>query len=278
MVDNRKKVKSVLKDEKVIVRYIRDNNRYTGKHILAGGLHKDCGTTLTIRRKNGRVINFLSDEEVDALSIQLGDISPSNEEFWKDTNLEVKLVNGDIILDLSDPIDYIKWRNLQQYDMLIAPSWGERSNMRTYRWVFVYNNDDADSANQELDLKMKSYMLLGKHETNIQIMSYLYFKLVGKLIDPKTKVSTIRGWFKDVLDNQTAMFVKFAEDKLLEEKAIVFHALRNGVLSKSGDMIYYGDKKLSDDPKICNTDIAAEFISTVDNQQIKLELKAKIST
>lgn len=271
-----KKVKSVLRDEQVIVRFIRDNSRYTGKHILAGGLHKDCGTTLTIRRKNDRVIPFLTSEEVEALETRLGDISWSNEKFWKDSSLETKLVNGDIILDLKDPIDYIKWRNLQQYDLLIAPDWEARKQNRTYRWVFVYNTDDADSANQELDMKMRSYLLLGKYETNLKIMSYLYYKLAGKIIDPKTKLSVIRGWFKDILDTKTSMFVNYAEDKILEEKAIIFHSLRAGLVTKSGDMYYYGNTKLSEDPKIGSADAAALFISLVENQDIKLELLAKL--
>lgn len=272
------KVKSVLKNEEVIVRYIRDNSKYNGKHILAGGLHKDGGKILTIRRVNGRIVPFLDQNEIEALSINLGEnLSWSNDLFWKNPDFEVKLINGDLRLNLADPIDYIKWKYLQKYDLLIAPSWERREEIATYRWVFVYNSDDADSANQELDTTMQIWMQFGKIEKDVKTLSYLYNKLEGKLIDPNTKPAVIRGWFKDVISKKGTLFLKYATDTLLDERVIIFHAKRAGLITKAGEMFYYGDKKLSSDPKFGSEDAAAEFIGLIENQDIKLELMAKLN-
>lgn len=274
----KKKIKDVLRNEKVIVRFIRDNSRYNGKHILAGGMHRDAGMTLTVRTKNGRVIPFLSEEEVEALSgpDRLGDISWTNNTFWRDSSLEIRLINGDVILDLTDPTDYVKWRILQTYDLLIAPSWDKRNDIATYRWVLVQNNEDADSANQELDVHIKAFELLTQYTDNAPVLEYLYYKLEGKVIASDTKKATIRGWFLDILKTKTGKFVKLAEDKLVEENALVYKAIRMGIIRKVGEAYYYGDEKLTDSPLENTADKAAEYISTVDKQAIKFEIMAKL--
>jgi hypothetical protein len=272
---------NVLTNKKVIVRYIRDNSRYNGKHILAGGMHKDGGKTLTIRRENGLIIPFLSALEFKSLSSHLGDISYTNDSFWKaDGRFDVKLINGDIILDLSNPIDYIKWRFLQKYDMLISPNWESRKNMITYKWAFIEDDADGNMALQDMNITAQAYMLFGKYSNDKKTLSYLYWKIESKYVDPTIKIELLKSWFKPIMDNKATLFVRFAEDVLLDEKKTIFLAKQQGIIRQEGssNVLYYGDKKLTDNPLVGGDDVAAEYISKIPNQPIKMEIMAKLNS
>ena len=271
---------NVLTNKKVIVRYIRDNSRYSGKHLLAGGMHKDGGKILTIRRENGVILPFLTDLEFKSLSKALGDISYTNDGFWKaDGRFDVKMINGDIILDLTNPIDYIKWKFLQKYDMLIAPSWGKRKDLLTYKWAFIEDDTDGNMALQDMNITAQAYMLFGKYSNDKKTLAYLYWKLEGKFVDPNIKIEILKSWFKPIMDSKATLFVRFAEDVLLDEKKIIFLAKQQGIIRGEGTngVLYYGDKKLTENPLTGGDDVAAEFISKISNQPIKMEIMAKLN-
>jgi len=54
----------MIKKEKIIIRYIKDFTRFKGEHLLSGNLHDNAQKTFTIRRRNGYVIPFLSEDEI----------------------------------------------------------------------------------------------------------------------------------------------------------------------------------------------------------------------
>jgi hypothetical protein len=279
-------VKSVLKDEIVIIRFIPKNDRYNSKHILKGGMHRDGKQVLTPWRLNGRIREynsdgtvFLSKEELESLGQTLGYPIPySNEQFWSSPNLQLTLVNGDTKLDLKNPFDYIKLKIAYSYDLKIAKSWAERDDQLTFKWAIIRNNEDVDESLKNINVNKTAYMLYGKYENDKRILSYLYYKLEFKHVDPNIKVKTLQAWFDEILEKKTRLFVKYCEDPLLEEKALVYHAARNGLLIAGGNnILFYGDTKLTDDSE-GGEDVAAAFIAKTRNQQIKLELMGKMNS
>ena len=282
-----KEVKNILRDEKVIIRFIPKNDRYGVKHILKGGMHRDGKQVLTPWRLNGRIREynddgtpFLTYEELKSLEQALGYPIPySNEEFWSSPNLHLTLVNGDTTLNLRDPFDYIKLKVAYSYSLKIAKSWAERDNQLTYKWAIIRDNEDVDESLNNINVNKSAYMLYGKYETNQRVLSYLYFKLEFKHVDPNIKLKTLQSWFDEILEKKTRLFVKYCEDNLLEEKALIYHASRNGLLVKGGnDILFYGDIKLTDDNAIGGEDAAAAFISRTINQNVKLEITGKMNS
>lgn len=286
MEEIKKEEVNVLRNEKVIIRFIPKNDRYGNKHLLKGGMHRDGKQVLTPWRLNGviREYNtdgslFLTEREINSLSAALGySIAYSNEKFWSSPNLHLVLVNGDTVLDLRNPFDYIKLKIAYSYDLKIAKSWAERNTILTYKWAIIRDNEDVDESLNNLNINKKAYMLYGKYENNKQILLYLYHKLEFKHADPNIKLKTLQSWFDELIEKKTKLFVTYIEDPLIEEKTLIYRAIREGLLIKTtNDILRYGDVLLTEDTALGGEDVAAAYISKNINQNVKFELTAKIT-
>jgi hypothetical protein len=271
----------MIKKEKITVRYIRDFTRFKGEHLLSGNLHDNAQKTFTIRRRNGYVIPFLTEEELEDLKALLPgeDISYGNEKFWGDSKFYITLTKNDTTLDTSNPIDYIKYRALQQspYDQIIAPSWKQRNDLKTYKFAIIKDTEDADSMVQDMSVMQSAWTAWGKYEDDFNTLSYLYHKLRQKTIPKGTKLHVVKAWFKDILEKDAGLFVKYSkEDSLLATKVIVFHATNADILRKEDDLYYFGNVRLSEDPRGGGFQAAAEFLANPKNQLIKFEIESKL--
>lgn len=120
---------------------------------------------------------FDSIEEQTAFEILLGaDLnmySQKKDGFW--SKFEVKIIKDDklmkygYVLDLSDPMDALKYRVLKHVPQ-IAPSWAERYDNPAYRLAMVADGELEEEIVKKVDNKKKAYMFLGKIESNKQQM------------------------------------------------------------------------------------------------------------
>jgi hypothetical protein len=280
----------MIKNEKIIIRYIPDFRNYDTKHLLKGGMHREGKKLLTVRKQNGAVIPylpngepFLTDKEIKEIKGVLGtniDLGLGGS-FWKDNeNLQLVLVNGDVVLDMKNVYACLKYKIAQQYDMVIAPSWKERDKLPTYRWAIIKENEQTNSSIEELSFKKRAYKAYGKYEDNRDYLTYIYYKMEDKLVAPNVTMDTIHSWFNDLIDKKVEIFVKFVEDELLYEKSLVFAAWQEGIIQRSNNGFIYdnGEKSVvltTDDYQ--GIDSAAAFLSELKNQHVKLEIEGNLN-
>jgi hypothetical protein len=117
----------------VTVKYLPRQGSITDpKHVMYGGLAERSTITLTVPRlKSGTLKNVLTDAEKDylehILGLEVGALNVYNKlnNFWENTTeggvSSVRLSKYDTRLDLSDPIDYIKYKILLANKDIVAP-------------------------------------------------------------------------------------------------------------------------------------------------------------
>jgi hypothetical protein len=270
-----------MKNEVIVIRHIKDFTNHSGSHILSGGLHDNASKTLTIIRRNDLIVPFLDKDEIAQIKQALPgqDVGYNNDAFWRDGRLQLTLTKGDVKLNLSDPIDFIKYKMLScyPYTELVAPTWKERADKKTYKFAIIREAEDSDSLVQDMNVLQRAWAAWGKYEDEPKVLSYLYYKLRQKTIDKKTKAHIVKAWFKEVLEKDALLFVKYSkDDELLETKVIIFHALNEGVVTSEKNVLYFEGTRLSDDPKGEGFDGAAAFIAKPANQELKFRIEAKI--
>ena len=270
--------------EKVIIRFVPDYSRFDPKHLLGGGMHPSSYVTLT-PKKNGT--RFEPIENVDDFGkiTQEPFLTEDELAYIKENDVDIKsgdpvtLVLGtkDLILDLSDPYDLIKYKIALQYPKCISRKWEDRDKLLSYRkWSIVKEGEESKMAADKMNNKTKAFMLFGQYRSDMKILAYLYWRLEGKFMSMDLKPDDVIGWFEIPLEQKSSTFVKIAEDPMLLEKVLIFHAMKNSVIQKQeNDIFYYGEKALTTNPQVGDFEEAAKFLKITKNQQIKLEIEAK---
>lgn len=278
-----------LQNKKVIVRYLVKQSKLIRdpKHVLAGGLAENAKIEFVapILGSNGAYYNVLTNAEKDYLEYIMGmehnalSIYNRDNNFW-DT-FKVVLGKEDTILDLSVPVDYIKYKVLLANKAFVADSLYTLENKprETYRFVLIMDDEEDKSNMKKLNSSMESYMLLGKYMDNKDILCTLLEMLDGKPVSDKVKMETILSRLQSHITNNAKMFVKFANDPLLETKVLIRKCVAAKLILKRGNYYYLA----SDNSPLCDANAepeittAAKYLADAKRADLKYSLEGKLS-
>lgn len=270
---------SILKNKKVVVKFVGKKGGFNNQpgHVLAGGMMQGAYTKFSApMTSTGSYKDFLTSTEVAFFSERLGqDVNISNKAFWDEFN--ISLTKEDVILDLSDPLQNLKFKALHFYPTVICTNPSELTNRATYRWCIYNSDDEMLTKKNELDSQRKAYISYGKYENNRDVLCYVYKFIEGRIISADTAMSDIQALYLDILGTKYLKFNTLIADPLLEEKVLINTAYELGILSeKSGE---YWDiksgRKLADEGR-ATMQVAAEFLAQAKNQDLRLEIEARI--
>lgn len=200
--------------------------------------------------------------------------------FWTDRKRTVKIDKNGLWLDLSNPVDFLRYRILCGYtDNFIAPSWEERKNRLTY--VFAFKDEDTVmeiSAISEKD-KIAAYTKFGQMQTNVYDMYdfLLVYYYIGKNKDmfPHFSWSTEKYLDKigGIIEKNLEKFITIIQDKNYKYKVLIYRALNLGYLEIVSKNKY--QVKGSDTPIGILEDTIKYYTDKKNNQEY-LTLKAKV--
>ena len=157
------KLISCLSKERVLIKFVPKENAMAGndpKHVLYGGMAETSTRTYVVPMlRSGQLKDVLTKEEKAFLESYLGlednALSVYNVEnnFWKKFKVTVRK-DGDS-LDLSDGMDYIRYKVLLANTDLIAPSMQalEDRPKSTYEFVLVKENERVGATKVKVDAK-----------------------------------------------------------------------------------------------------------------------------
>lgn len=271
--------KNFLQNKKVLVKFVGRKGGLNNQkgHVLEGG--KMVGTYTRFPAPttgSGTIKDFLTKDEVEFFSQRLGEnIASSNKEYWD--NFGISLTKEDMILDLSDPLQMLQFKVLHEYRQKVCTNPAELTNRATYQWCIYNTDDEVTSKKTELDGQQKAYINFGRIQSNRDILAYLYRNIEGRIISRETSLVDAQTKFLEILTKKHAKFNLLLQDALLDEKVIINTAYELGIISeKSGE---YSDvktgKKLCESGK-ANEQTAAEYLASPVNQDLRLELEARI--
>lgn len=282
-----------LRNEKVIVRFIsRARGMVTDpRHILFGGMaagSKIKFTTPLLR--SGQYADVLTKEEKNFLEYKLGlepnALSVHNRinNFWSDANEQgigrIELIKGDNPLDLSQPMDYIKYKVLLNNKDQIAPSMQALQDKpkATYRFVIINEGDSVKAANTKVTLKAQAYMEFGKVNEDRDKMRVIIETIDGRPTASNSKLEYLQGKVGELIEANTKMFLQVVKDPLLDNKVLIKKAIEAGVISNRGNYLYVKEtnQPLCSDGQEPTLNIAAKYLSLPKNQELKFSIEAKV--
>ena len=282
-----------LRNERIIVKHVpkRTGMITNEKHILFGGMAEGAVRVFVVPKlSSGMYVNVLTDseksylEEVMGLEYNALSVYKKTDNFWDDSNVNgiarVRLVKGDNYFNLSDPEDYIRYKILLANKDYIAPSLQalEDSPKATYQFVIISDGEEAKVTKDNMSITMKCYKEFGKIENDAETLKTIIELMDGRPVSPSAKLEFLQANINSLIQVDAKRFLKTIQDPLLPTKVLIKKAIENKLISNKGNYLYLK----SDNSPLCEINeeptlnVAAKFLSSPKNQDLKFSLEAKL--
>lgn len=282
-----------LRKETVIVKFVPSPNAlvHNKGHVLSGGMAEGSTKTfVTPRLRNGQYVNVLTDNEMAYLEkvmrLEPGALSIYNkrDNFWDDSNDRglgpIVLHKQNNYLDLSDPIDYIKYKVLLSNKNYICPSLQELEDKpkATYQFVIINENAETQMNLSKNDAKREGYIKYGAICNDSDTLRTILEILTGRPVGSMTKLDFLQAKTMDEIEKDPRRFLTIIKDALLPAKVLIKKSVEAGLITRRNDFYYYEGQPMCDDGEDSTLTNAAKYISNVKRQELKFSLEAKLKS
>ena len=275
-----------LRKELVRVEYIKINDPKAKEkgHPWEGGMASGARHSYVLPTlRDGRTfVDPLTKAEKDFLESYMGlednalSIYNTKDNFWE--NRQVILDKDGIVLDLSNPNDYISYKILLANKDTICPSpktYRERP-LATYRFMLVSDSQKASDAKEKSTAKADAWKAYLAIEDNFDALRCVVESLEGKNISADTDVDFLKERAQEFLEKNPTVFVKFATDKLIPTKILLRKAVDANIITRKGDYYYYNNAPLCGKNADPTFTVAAAYVANPKNQELKFSIEAKL--
>jgi len=277
-----------LRNEEIYVRFVPQPTGFgiTEKsHVGYGGLFDGNKITVCVPiLGNGNYKNILTNEEKkfleDALGLDRNALSVYNtvNNYWD--NYKIVLEKEGLKLNLSNPVDYIKYKVLLSNTNVIAPSVQERIDRpkATYRFEIVRMGEEASMEGLKMDATMESYKEFGKIENDYDTMRVLVELLDGRPYSSKEDAVFFKSRINQNIQKDAKRFLQYIKDPLLHTKMVIRRSVELGKVSMKNDYYYLA----TDGTPLCEPNekstlpVAARFLNQPAHQEVKFLLESEV--
>lgn len=280
-----------LRKETVIVKFVPTPNAlvHNKGHVLSGGMAEGSTRAFVVPRlRSGQYVNVLTDNEMKCLEkimrLEPGALSiyNKNNNFWDDSNENgvgvVTLHKQNNYLDLSDPIDYIKYKILLANKDYICPSLQELEDRpkATYQYVIISENAETQMNLSKNDAKMECYMEYGVVRNNPEVLRTILEIITGRPVGSMTKTDFLQAKTMENIEKDPRRFLKVIKDELLPAKVLIKKAVEAGLITRRNDLYYYDGSPMCDMGEDSTLTNAAKYITSVKRQELKYSIEARL--
>ena len=234
-------------------------------------------------RRGGRLAQVLNEEEEQLIGEKLGanlSINRQDSEnfFCIDKRSRVKVIKKHdfdkegMVLDLSDALDYLHYKILLANRDIIAPSWEERYNKPSYRFVLVDKDQEAIEHIKKGSLKAKAYEHYAAIKDSHQRMTK-FLTVYGQRPLKEVSVDFLQSQLLNIIESNVNGYLTIANDPDYDNKLLIDDAVRVGALTKIGKTKYMlpgGDVIGS------TTNEAIEYLTDKRNSEVAAKIRAQI--
>lgn len=271
---------SFLTNRKITVQYIKKESDYIKdpKHVGYGGLF--VGSAIAIPpplMDNQKMKNLLTNKEKAGLEFILGKNLSIYGDFWKEeyssgSIFPIYLEKDDIVLDLSDPIQYIKWKVLCA-SPIVANSLNEIRNKATYRFVMVEEGEELTREKNALGSKVIAFEKYVEYKQNRSVLRYILRNL-GRYTSRDQKLDFLQVETAKLIDKDPNIFVSVASDPLIVTKVLLEECMEYSVVNVNDKMWYTKDNEKISDGDTPTFEVAAAYLDSPLGQEMRLGLEA----
>lgn len=187
--------------------------------------------------------------------------------FWQKLGT-VKLRNEANLLDLSTPMDMLKYKVLMLNKNVVAPSPSEKNKKRTFRFMIVDQEIAEIQEKQDLNTKLEAYASFARIKADIEALKEIMWLNDGK-ITQTTNYDYVFAEVGKLVDKSPEKFLSIVNDPNKEAKLILMRATKTGALVLSREKTY----QFLDGKDIGTQIHAIKFINDPENFVIVERLK-----
>jgi len=272
-----------LKNETVTVKYLLKTNANIKdpKHVGYGGLFN--GTEIAIPAPtldNKKMKNILTDKEKNGLEFALGGENLSiYSEFWKEGGkgngiFPIYLGKQDLVLDLSDPYDYIKYKVLK-ISPLVAGGLDEIRNKATYRFVLVAEGEQTLKDKAAVGNKVLAFEKYVEFKNNKPVLRYILRNL-GRYTSKSQKIDFLQIEAAKMIEKDANLFVAITNDKYIGTKVLLEECHEYNVIDNKDKKFYTKDGEPISEGDTPTLEVASAYLSSPLGQEMRLTLEAKL--
>lgn len=267
---------------------IKPNYRNTGwvknpKHAAFFKLEGTFDKLMVPQLRSGMLKDVLTKEEKEYLERVLDleenglSIYRKQNNFWH--SFMVTLGKEPVTLDLSNPLDYIKYKVAIANSYVVAPSINALTSGAKFKYYIEDQSEVVKIQSEKASIFKRAWSAYGKMEdSKDKLRTFLIvfnetFTPVTKKIDPSAKLDFLQKEVSVIVEARTKDFVDVVEDPNYDIKVILSEGIQTGVLEKKGTKYYLAgsNDKLGDDLRT-----AIEFLRSPANQQTLLLIEERL--
>ena len=265
-----------LRNERVIVRFVANPNAMVQAkgHVL----------------RTGQFMNVLTKNEKDFLESAMGlepnalNVYRKTDNFWDDSNPRgigrVVLTKQDNYLDLSNPVDYIKYKILLANKEQIAASIQELEERpkATYQYVIISENAEAKSNLSKMDATMQCYTEYGAIRDDKDSLRVIIEAFDKKPQSQQVRLDWLQGKVNEYIQRDPRRFLQIITDPLLPGKVLIKRSIEAGLVSWRNNLYYLRQDnsplcELGEESTLNN---AAKYLLSPKHQELKFQLEAGV--
>ncbi len=227
------------------------------------------GTVLVCRKaKNGYVTGLTKEEETEyekKLGEVPGTLNNRNDAFWSTLETRIKTKT---ILDLSNPLDFLRYKYLSVYGKMICPSVLDQQKYPEAKYVIHDEEHQAEIEASKIDWKMEaSQAFYDLSEESKKEMLTVFGRKNLSTASPALIKTTL---FK-LMEDDPKLFVKTVKDPNLKTRVFIERLIEESILTKERGMYKFGDDILA-----TGLDDMVIFLNSPKNAELVIAIRKKL--
>ena len=232
---------------------------------------------------SGQYAKVLTDDEQafleQRMGLKPGDMSPTKVEdnFWDREGVCVLLNKFNNFLDLSMPMDYVKYKILLACHDFVCPSLADfaRMPMESYRFVIVKEDEEMDKRKSDMDDKKEAYKAFWRVEDDSDTLRAVIEFVENRQLAPTTKLTVLKSRCDQLINNNAKVFLSVITDPLLPTKVLIRQATELGVVVRRNQFYYMreGDLPLCGQNEESTLPVAARWLNQPKNQDLLFKIQ-----
>lgn len=281
-------IKSPLKNKTILVRPIYRNGGFLkkghdGHFLYTGATYEVC---IPYSNSQRQYVDPLTDEErkyfespEGGLALSPGDLSiyKKKNNFWE--QLSVILDKTSLTLDLSNPMDYLRYKLLLTDSVHIAPTLADKDRKYSYKYVLVDTDDEEQVKANQAYTRNEAYKQFGKIEDSFdkmlsvcQIYSNTKSLPGNKKVSKRTSKDALVAIIDEIISEDMNLFLDIVTDPNFSIAAEIEKGLDSKIIEKDSDNNF----TFEGDVIGRNKQDLIGFFSNVKNQKKYITLKNKL--
>jgi hypothetical protein len=282
-------VENVLKDERVIIRFIkRETSFITDRgHVMYGGMHEKAKRRFVVPvLPSGAYVSVLTGNEEKFLEGYMGledgalSVYKKVDNYW--SNRHVELGKDDAVLDLSTPDGYISYKILLANKDFVARSQEEydRQPKASYQFVIVQDKDKHKANLSMFNTRARAFKLFNEINNDVKKLASVVFLSTGRYVSPTATRDDVLLLVQSLMDSEPRRFVEVVEDAFFDTKVLLNRCVTLGLVRHIQRLYYLAENNqpLCEDGQDPTMEAACAYLNAPRHQEVLFKLQGKLNT